>query len=126
MNQTLGAIKAVNKKFDNTYTGIGKSPKTQANVTIAASPVVKKDEVVAALKTEAKESKDNLKNAIAAKVDDIISKKTTEEPVKPAERPEPVKEDSVEKTFKPAVISPKENGETVTRAEIKANKEQTD
>lgn len=122
MNQTLGAIKAVNQKFDNTYTGIGKSPKTQANVTVAASPVVKKDEVVAALKTEAKESKDNLKNAIAAKVDDIISKK----PVMPEEKPKPVKEVPVENTFKPAVITPKENGETVTRAEIKAKKEQTD
>ena len=106
MNQTLGAIKAVNQKFDNTYTGIGKSPKTQANVTVAASPVVKKDEVVAALKTEAKESKDNLKNAIAAKVDDIISKK----PVMPEEKPKPVKEVPVENTFKPAVITPKENG----------------
>lgn len=122
MNQTLGAIKAVNQKFDNTYTGIGKSPKTQANFTVAASPVVKKDEVVAALKTEAKESKDNLKNAIAAKVDDIISKK----PVMPEEKPKPVKEVPVENTFKPAVITPKENGETVTRAEIKAKKEQTD
>ena len=122
MNQTLGAIKAVNQKFDNTYTGIGTSPKTQANVTVAASPVVKKDEVVAALKTEAKESKDNLKNAIAAKVDDIISKK----PVMPEEKPKPVKEVPVENTFKPAVITPKENGETVTRAEIKAKKEQTD
>ena len=67
INQTLGAIKAVNQKF-------GKDSKTQANVSVSTSPEVKKNEVVAALKTEAKSTKDNLKNAIAAKVDDIVSK----------------------------------------------------